>query len=1818
MKSYSIWLFLGLFLTACGGGGGGSADTPVNPITAPAPTPTPAPEPTPEGFTGIFVDSPVQGLAFSTSTGETGKTGATGEFQYQEDARITFSLGALQLPEVPAYSVLTPLDLFATQNIRTPAVSNFVRLLQTLDADQNPDNGIELDSASIDALDAAGFTLADLQLPTKEFEQSTKFGTLFTALTRITSLLPEHQALAHFAKTLANSNAIDSDGDRVVNALDPDDDNDGVADELDAFPWDATEAFDFDHDGVGDNADTDDDNDGIPDVEDSILELLSELPDVGIGAFDKLSHSDYGYLFLTYRNAQKLDVLDLSTGELITSFSFDAFPERMNLSPDGQHLYVALPIQAHSYYWWDEDQTGKVARINLATLAVDKTYELATDPYDLVVTSSDRLVVASGSGQWTNINLYRASTGEFLDSAGIRHASLLVLSPDGKTIYATDTDSSANSYQIYRLEGDTITQISHSSYLDYHAEGDSWITPDGKYSFTGWGHVVQLSDVTLFKTLVTGARITQVTFDEAYNLAVISLNDDRILTVNLTSMEIISELAPIGSLVHAEVYNGYLHVYSELSGQIIKSQQPHPCLECRTNTPPKASFSFSSDDGNIQSPYYFDAASSIDSEDGTQLSYRWDFQADGVWDTEFSTTAAIEFQFNVPGKKHVRLQVKDPQGLVNSVTRNFDVAHGVGLPIAYTGGAANQLAYGIGFTVHDASRGKLYLTNAAEKRLYIVDLATGKTEKYFQFAFDPERMTLSADSNTLYVALLSQPRTNYFSGDESEIAGLIGTIDLQSQTHTNTYRIKNDPWDIKVTASDKLIVSPGRGWNRHLSTYNAGSGALLGSISYYGTVNLLLSDTGNGFYTVDENYIHLYTLEGSTPVQTLSSPYDYYSRPKGGVWSLGASKDILGAGGATYNPATLVKTGALAGWSGTIAKALIDETQKLIFVLSTSGSLSYYHLETLEFIGNIPVTGTVRDVILHEGNLIVRIAQSDYLHQLELIDHPCDTCGVNTQPTSQLSVSPDASGDTEDLYVFDASASSDTETTDALLFRWDLDGDGQWDGDFSATSVVNRRFYVPGDYDVSVQVKDEGGLTNTSTVSFTVSQAIVAAEAVSDTEANALNFTAVQTLYHSTTGKFYSLDSAAKRLYQTDQATGLTESFIPFIYEPVRMALSQDGASLYVSLITQPFSDTRAIAEQGGFIARIDLVSFTHTQTLPAPFDPFDLVEASADKLIVSSGSGAYGSRIYAISTVDGMIIEYLSCSYHCTLSLDAATNVVYATGTSVDGYAYSYKYSTSGVGLSQVAYQYYGYGNNNGPAGRMWLVANGTILVGARGDLYDTLNLSHLGNLYDSGNLHDVAYDAEENLLFTLDDAGSLTYYNASTLEYIGVATVSANARALFVINDSLVVYSESDGSAQLQYPAHPCSTCGENTAPVASFSFSSDNNETSDVFTFDASASSDAEDFADLQYRWDMDNDGEWDSVFTTNAITESTFFLPGNYVIRLQVKDSGGLYHETNQTIAVTQGIDTGEAVTSSSPNVLNFVVTDHVVDASRNSLWASDKGGKRVYKVNLDTGLTERYFDFPYAPESLALSADSSKLYVALLGQEHSSYWWEEDQFGFIGTFDLETSAFVSVYRISTDPYDMVVTAGGKLVVASGSGQWTDIFAYAADTGTVLGQSFIRQRSRLSLHPSGNWVFAADTDSSPSDIEKFDISGTGIGSGVDSPYHGHHRMSGNVWALATGVHLLTRGGDVFLASDMSYVFGLTPNGVSVKSAVNTTSSAPLWVLDSNNVVSRYDASSFSLHSSSVAYTNATGLFELDGIVYVIRQSGATYVYEQVVTE
>ena len=121
-----------IFVIACGGGGGGDGaggggadDTP------------------PLMYDGQFLDSAVEGLTYQSGSNPSGTTDANGTFTYSPGETLSFSLGGVEIGALrDGAAVITPFDFGAA------AAENIARFLQTLDADNDPLNGIDLTAAA--------------------------------------------------------------------------------------------------------------------------------------------------------------------------------------------------------------------------------------------------------------------------------------------------------------------------------------------------------------------------------------------------------------------------------------------------------------------------------------------------------------------------------------------------------------------------------------------------------------------------------------------------------------------------------------------------------------------------------------------------------------------------------------------------------------------------------------------------------------------------------------------------------------------------------------------------------------------------------------------------------------------------------------------------------------------------------------------------------------------------------------------------------------------------------------------------------------------------------------------------------------------------------------------------------------------------------------------------------------------------------------------------------------------------------------------------------------------------------------------------------------------------------------------------------------------------------------------------------------------------------------------------------------------------------------------------------------------------------------
>ncbi len=110
---------------------------------------------------GVFIDSPVEGLEYRTETRH-GYTDADGGFYYKPGETVLFSVGGLRFSEVEAQPTVTPLDIVGTENIEDPEVVNILRLLQSIDVDQNPANGITIPESARENVQAPEFSFSGM------------------------------------------------------------------------------------------------------------------------------------------------------------------------------------------------------------------------------------------------------------------------------------------------------------------------------------------------------------------------------------------------------------------------------------------------------------------------------------------------------------------------------------------------------------------------------------------------------------------------------------------------------------------------------------------------------------------------------------------------------------------------------------------------------------------------------------------------------------------------------------------------------------------------------------------------------------------------------------------------------------------------------------------------------------------------------------------------------------------------------------------------------------------------------------------------------------------------------------------------------------------------------------------------------------------------------------------------------------------------------------------------------------------------------------------------------------------------------------------------------------------------------------------------------------------------------------------------------------------------------------------------------------------------------------------------------------------------
>jgi DNA-binding beta-propeller fold protein YncE len=212
-------------VAACGGGGGGGDD---------AGNPAPAPPAPPAAAAVIrdaqFVDDTIQGLGFTVTGVGDGITDATGKFQFAEGRAIEFFVGSIANRitvgrATPAYSsgavAFSLHDLTEVQAANGEAyLSNLLRVLALLDANDDVSDGFQIDAAANTAIGTAVTGIKTLDFAAEEdvFANDATVKALATARGR--TLLSANDVLARyqllFRQGRSSTIALTSDDTRAV------------------------------------------------------------------------------------------------------------------------------------------------------------------------------------------------------------------------------------------------------------------------------------------------------------------------------------------------------------------------------------------------------------------------------------------------------------------------------------------------------------------------------------------------------------------------------------------------------------------------------------------------------------------------------------------------------------------------------------------------------------------------------------------------------------------------------------------------------------------------------------------------------------------------------------------------------------------------------------------------------------------------------------------------------------------------------------------------------------------------------------------------------------------------------------------------------------------------------------------------------------------------------------------------------------------------------------------------------------------------------------------------------------------------------------------------------------------------------------------------------------------------------------------------------------------------------------------------------------------------------------------------------------------
>ena len=733
------------------------------------------------------------------------------------------------------------------------------------------------------------------------------------------------------------SETLDTDLDGIGNNADLDDDNDGVADAEDVFPLDASETLDFDNDGVGDNRDLDDDNDGIPDVEDRLLSYTNVISlftgEITDAAFDDVN----GYVYLVDKTAATVEIRNAENGQLIKALAFQKPVERIALHPVTQNAYVTIADPQRSSFNFYDEQVGEVVVIGAANLDELKRFTISIDPFDIAVTE-DYFIVAPGSGQWSAIQLYSIETGQLLDAFTSFEQSWLLKLDDSRFII------NESELRTFTIEGGSFIRgdgCFSGCYLRNHSELFSF----GDYLLDESGSLSERANYQSLGDLHEGISVTGVVEDSARNLTSVLDASGQVIHFNTTSrLEVSREVLP-GNPLSAYYVNNTQFFFSEsLTGQLFFTKRAHPCISCGIEPVPSASLKVVSSEVNVFHGVGLEASTNSSNENAGLL-YRWDFDGDGEWDTDFSSESAAVYNYTYPANYFASVEVRNAIG--NKSIATVEIPVGVG---EYSGDEVfDRTPYQLAGKPTDIAvqaNGEFAFISYSNSTVEKVNLLTGEVERSYALPELPVSLALPSSDDYLYIVAERQSSSSY---QVEQVSGVVYRLNLDTGLIDLVFKTDVDPYDAVVTRSQELVISSANNYWSSVDLYNGVTGHLIGSSDIRERSSLGLSAEEDIVFAL-ENGISRSDIErfGITPLSLESlgdSPYDSDHSMGSEIWPEPSGRYVFTNAGTVFNAENLEYVTELAS-----SIKSITFSDRFAFILDYNNSVITVDLRNLQIV----------------------------------------------------------------------------------------------------------------------------------------------------------------------------------------------------------------------------------------------------------------------------------------------------------------------------------------------------------------------------------------------------------------------------------------------------------------------------------------------------------------------------------------------------------------------------------------------------------------------------------------------------------------------------------------------------------------------------------------------------------------------------------------------------------------------------------------------------------------------------------------------------